>query len=265
MYFPQTYNIDYRRFSMSSRHIIWYHLHEKKTKWITYSLLFLYTQNMSERAYKKHNSGCLREEELSVAHSERVFMGSRIVLLPQIMATKKATNKSSHLLRLSILPSTPHPLATFSFSNSTIVHTTKVLIHAPSEPFKVVPGRLWTEASLFLRTQFPWGGPFSSSNAASQLLLPAQRSPPVLRCLWPLFPLFQSSWPYWASSRDLLCRLLRISTNFRSLHLIGFLQGLSQGLAHTWLSLFIELCTSMKVVDGWMTYSARRRSAHFVY
>ena len=115
MYFPQTYNIDYRRFSVSSLHIIWYHLHEKKTKWITYSLLFFYTQNMSERAYKKHNSGCLREEELSVAHSERVFMGSRIVLLPQIMATKKATNKSSHLLGLSILPSTPTPLPHFLF------------------------------------------------------------------------------------------------------------------------------------------------------
>lgn len=55
--------------------------------------------------------------------------------------------------------SSPHSLATFSFSKSTFAHTikvaTKVLIRAPSEPSKAVPGRLRTGASLFLSAHFP--------------------------------------------------------------------------------------------------------------
>lgn len=80
--------------------------------------------------------------------------------------------------------SSPHPLATFSFSNSTLSHTikvaTKVLIRAPSEPSKAVPGRLRTEVPLFLST-LSWGLTFSSSNTASRLLPPAQWSLRVLQ------------------------------------------------------------------------------------
>lgn len=136
-----------------------------------------------------------------------------------------------------------------------------MLIHAPPEPFKVVPGWLRPEASLYLSSHFPWGPPFSSSNTASQLLPPAQWSLHVFQFVHGCsFHSFDQCEPVGLLlGTFFLYHLLSKGTNFKSLHLVGFLQGLSQGLAHTWLSLFIELCESMKVVDGWITYSTRRK------